>query len=86
MFLVRADIVRECSQGLKPLAESRHPFGISPRVPKGQKKRTGRYGAIRLAANGSFLIRSKMCEHPDKDTLRSDKTEFRRELSWLSLF
>jgi hypothetical protein len=31
------DIVWKCSQGLKPLAESRHPFGISPRVPSGQQ-------------------------------------------------
>ena len=31
------DIVWKCSQGLKPLAESRHPFGISPRVTAGQQ-------------------------------------------------
>jgi uncharacterized protein (DUF983 family) len=32
-----------------------------------------------LDANGSFLIRLKMCEHPEKDTLGSDNTEFRKE-------
>ena len=70
-------------RGLRRAQSSRYLHS----VPTGRKKRTGRYSTISLEANAGFFSQSLgMCEYRRQRPLRSDNTEFPKELSWLSLF